>query len=158
VANTNAVLDYSIENPIFSPQSSGPLPWDAPNRLLLWGWAPLDKNWFPHFAQRIIGQTNLELLFDYHTGFPFSATTETGYIFGQPDGFRFPTYSTLNVGLERIFTFHRFLWAGRVAMVNVMNELDSNVVNSDADSTKFMTFGRGQARAVNFRLRLLGRK
>ncbi len=158
VAFTTAAVNYSIENPIFSPQAPGSLPWDAPNRVLVWGWAPVDKHWFPGFAQRFIGETNLELLLDYHTGFPFTATTENGLIYGQPDGLRFPAYATLNLGLERVFAFHGFLWAGRVAMVNVLDRLNSNVVNADANSPQFLAFGQGQARAFNFRLRLLGRK
>jgi hypothetical protein len=155
---SSAVVNYTIENPIFSPQSAGPLPWDAANRFLIWGWAPVDKKWFPHFAQSIIGDTDLQVLFDYRTGFPFSATTETGYIAGAADGYRFPAYATLNLGLERRFVFRGFLWAGRVAMVNVMGQLNSNVVNSDYNSPQFLKFGQGQGRAVNFRLRLLGRK
>jgi hypothetical protein len=157
-ATSNAVVNYSIENPLFSPQSGGPLPWDAPNRFLMWGWAPVEKRWFPHLFQSVVGDTDLQVMFDYRTGFPFTATTETGYIAGQPDGLRFPAYATLNVGLERKFVFHGFLWAGRVAVVNVLDRLNSNYVNSDFNSPQYLTYQRGQARAVNFRLRLLGRK
>jgi len=68
-ARANAVINYSIENPIFAPQSGGPLPWDAPNRVLAWGWAPVEKTWFPGFMSRLIGETDAQLLFDYRTGF-----------------------------------------------------------------------------------------
>jgi hypothetical protein len=155
---SSAAVNYTIENPVFSPQEAGPLGWDARNRFLIWGWAPVEKTWFPHFAQRIVGDTDLQVMLDYRNGFPFTATTETGYIVGGPNGYRFPDYATLNLGLERKFAFRGFLWAGRVAVVNVLDRLNSNVVNADYNSPQFLTFYRGQARAINFRLRLLGRK
>ena len=46
----------------------------------------------------------------------------------------------------------------RAGVVNVLDRANPNVVNSDFDSPQFMLFGRGQARAVNVRLRFLGRK
>ena len=75
---SNAVVNYTVDNPIFAPQAAGPLPWDAPNRFLMWGWAPVEKDWFPHFLQRIVGETDVELLGDFRSGFPFTAVTETG--------------------------------------------------------------------------------
>jgi hypothetical protein len=157
-ARSNAILNYSIENPILSPQDGGPLPWDAPHRAMMWGWAPVEKTWFPELLRPIVGDTDVQVLADYRTGFPFSATTETGYVVGVPDAFRFPDYFTLNLALERRFPFHGYLWAFRVALVNVLNRENPNVVNSDYNSPQFLTYAPGQARAVNVRLRFLGRK
>jgi hypothetical protein len=50
------------------------------------------------------------------------------------------------------------LWAWRVGLINALNRANPNVVNNDANSPQFLAFGRGQARAVNVRLRFLGRK
>jgi hypothetical protein len=157
-AHANAVVNYSVENPILTPQAAGPLPWDAPNRFLAWGWAPVEKTWFPGFLQRIVGETDLQVLLDVRSGFPFSAVTETGNIVGPPASLRFPAYATLNVGVERRFLFRGYLWAWRVSAVNALNRTNANVVNNDIDSPGFLTYGRGQARAVNLRLRFLGRK
>ena len=157
-ARSNAILNYSIENPILSPQDGGPLPWDAPHRAMMWGWAPLEKTWFPELLRPIVGDTDVQVLADYRTGFPFSATTETGFVVGVPDSLRFPDYFTLNLALERRFPFHGYLWAFRVALVNVLNRENPNVVNSDYNSPQFLTYAPGQARAVNVRLRFLGRK
>jgi hypothetical protein len=157
-AHANAVVNYSVENPILTPQAAGPLPWDAPNRFLAWGWAPIEKTWFPGFLQRIVGETDLQLMVDVRSGFPFSAVTETGNIVGPPASLRFPAYATLNVAVERRFPFRGYLWAWRVSAVNALNRTNSNVVNNDVDSPEFLTYGRGQARAVNVRLRFLGRK
>ncbi|HVW86469.1 MAG TPA: hypothetical protein VHB50_17405, partial [Bryobacteraceae bacterium] len=157
-ARSNAVLGYSIENPLLSPQSGGPLGWDAPNRITMWGWAPIEKKWFPRVLQRIVGETDFQLLTDYRTGFPFSATSETGYVVGRPNGLRFPDYWTVNIALERKFPFRGYMWAFRVALINALDRQNSNVVNSDYNSPQFLTFEPGQARAVNVRLRFLGRK
>jgi hypothetical protein len=50
------------------------------------------------------------------------------------------------------------MWAWRVALINALDRANPNVVNSDIDSPRFLTYARGQARAVNVRLRFLGRK
>ena len=47
-ARTDAAINYSLENPIFARQEPGRLPWDAPNRFLTWGWAPVSKSIVPH--------------------------------------------------------------------------------------------------------------
>ncbi len=152
------MLSYSIENPILTAQTGGPLGWDAPNRVVAWGWAPVMKSWFPRLLQPVIGDTDIQLLADYRDGFPFSATNEIGYVVGRPNGFRFPDYLTVNVALERRFPFHGYLWAWRVGLINALGRQNPNVVNSDFDSPDFRAFGRGQARAFNVRLRFLGKK
>jgi hypothetical protein len=157
-ARANAVINYTVENPLFTPQTGGPLPWDAPNRFLAWGWGPVEQKWFPHFLQRVVGETDAQILIDYRTGFPFSATDETGDLVGPPDSRRFPSYGTVNIALERRFPFRGYMWAWRVALINALDRANPNVVNSDIDSPRFLTYARGQARAVNVRLRFLGRK
>jgi hypothetical protein len=42
-ARTTALLDYSIDSIAFGPEFAGPLPWDAPNRFVGWGWIPFIK-------------------------------------------------------------------------------------------------------------------
>jgi hypothetical protein len=156
-ARSNAAIAYSIENPLLTPQSGGPVPWDAPNRIVTWGWAPLAKEWFPSMLRPVIGETDVQILGDFRTGFPFTATSETGYVVGAPNGFRFPDYFTINAALERRFPFHGYMWAFRAALVNALDRQNANVVNSDFDSPQFGAFQRGQSRAVNVRLRFIGR-
>lgn len=157
-STTNAAVQYTIENPILTAQSGGPQPWDAPNRFLMGGWAPVEKTWFPSLLRPIVGVTDFQFLTEFHSGFPFSATTENGYLAGAPNCFRYPDYFSVNVALERQFHFRGYLWAFRAGVVNVMDRANPNVVNNDFNSPQFMLFGRGQARAVNVRLRFLGRK
>ena len=157
-ARSNAVLAYSIENPILAAQTGGPLGWDAPNRILMWGWAPVERKWFPRLLQPVVGDTDFQFLTDYRTGYPFSVTTEAGNLVGDPNGARFPDFCTVNIALERKFPFRGYVWAFRVGLINALARANPNVVNNDFNSPQFLTFGRGQARAVNVRLRFLGRK
>jgi hypothetical protein len=64
----------------------------------------------------------------------------------------------VNVALERQFHFRGYLWALRAGAINALDRANPNVVNNDFNSPQFLLFGRGQARAVNLRLRFLGRK
>jgi hypothetical protein len=157
-AHANAVVNYTVENPILTAQAAGPLPWDSPNRFLMWGWAPIEKTWFPHVLQPIIGETDIQLLTEFRSGFPFSSVTEAGSLASAPDALRFPFYGTVNVALERRFPFHGYLFAWRVGVVNALNRLNPNVVNNDVNSPAYLTYARGQSRAVNVRLRFLGKK
>ncbi len=156
-AHSNAAVDYSVENPVFARQAGGPLPWDAPNRLQMWGWAPVEKGLFPGFLQKVIGEMSISGQIDYRSGFPFSALTETGNLVGSPNGYRYPDFLTLNLALERKFIFRRYLWAWRLGLVNVFDRMNPNVVNNDFNSPQFLQYGRGQSRAVDVRLRFLGR-
>jgi hypothetical protein len=157
-ARSSAVLTYSVENPLLAPQSGGPLGWDAPNRFMTWGWMPVQTKWFPRLLRPIVGETDFQLLADYRSGFPFSVTSEAGYMIGKPNRERFPDYFTVNIALERKFPFKGYTWAFRAGINNVLDRQNANVVNSDFDSPNFMKFGRGQARAANVQLRFLGRK
>ena len=136
---------YTVDNPVLAPQAGGPLPWDAPNRFLAWGWAPIEKKWFPGFLQPIVGETDAQVLLDYHTGFPFSLADDTGNLVGLPESRRFPAFATLNFALERRFPFRGYLWAWRVGLINALDRSNPNVVNSDIDSPQFLTYQRGQA-------------
>ena len=40
-ARTNAALNYTPTLSTLGPQQSGPLAWDAPNRVISWGWLPV---------------------------------------------------------------------------------------------------------------------
>jgi carboxypeptidase family protein len=155
---TDAVVAYSLENPIFAPQGPGRVAWDTPNRFLMWGWAPLPKGRLPHFLAGIVGETDVVYLWEYRTGFPFSVVNEDGYLVGAPNSRRFPDYFNINLALERKFRFLHYLWAWRFGYSNLTNNGNPNVVNNNIDSPMFLTYGRGQVRAFATRLRFLGRK
>jgi len=145
-ARSNAVLDISADNPSIVNSNTGPLPWDAPHRVLGWAYVPTFwKNWA------------IASLVEYRTGFPFSVVSEAGGIVGTPNSYRYPQFFELNLSIERKFEFHRQRWAARAGFVNITNHRNYNTVNNDIDSPEFMTFAGGQSRAFNFRFRWLGK-
>lgn len=157
-ARTNAVVDYTVENPLFSPQQGGAFSWDAPHRFLTWGWAPVDHRLVPRRLRFLVGETNIAYLAEYRTGYPFSAVSEDGYIVGRPQSWRFPSYFNINLHFERRFRLLHYLWAWRFGFNNLTNNGNSNVVNNNADSPAFLAYGRGQPRAFSVRLRFLGKR
>jgi hypothetical protein len=132
---------------LFSPQKSGPLSWDAPNRLLIWGWTPLP-----------VWKFLLSYFFEYRTGFPFNVINQQLQIVGFPGRRRFPDYVSLNLGLEKAFRFRGYAFAARVAAVNVLGRQNPDSVVNNIAASNFLTYGGGQRRAFTLRLRFVGRK
>ncbi|HKE55588.1 MAG TPA: TonB-dependent receptor [Pyrinomonadaceae bacterium] len=145
-ATANAVLDPSIDNPVFGRQGAGPLAWDAPNHFISWGWLPLVKKF--DFAYSL----------DWRTGFPFSVVNEQQRLVGELNSQRFPSYFTLNTHIERRFTLFGYYLALRAGFNNVTNRQNPTVVNNNVDSAQFGTFGGTQHRVLTGRIRFLGRK
>jgi hypothetical protein len=157
-SRTNEDVAYSLTNPIFGPQLPGPFPWDAPNRVHMWGWAPLPHASLPKFLQFATHNTTAAYLVEYHTGFPFSVVNEQGFMAGPPGGMRLPGYFNLNLHFERQFHALHYLWAWRVGADNLTNNGNPNFVNNVIGTPAYLTYGRGQARAFTMRLQMLGKK
>jgi hypothetical protein len=145
-ARSNAVLDFTLDNPVFSSQAGGPLPWDAPDRLLSWGWMPLIKGF--DFAYAL----------DWRDGYPFNVVDQEQRLVGAPNGRRFPSYFSLNLHLERHFRLLGLKWAVRAGFNNATNRENPTVVNNNIDSPQFLSFGGTQHRVFTGRIRFLGRK
>jgi len=157
-ARSNAAVDYSLENPIFSSQLPGPFPWDAPNRFHMWGWAPLPNRALPGFLRFLTHETTAAYLVEYRTGFPFGVVDQDAFLVGPPNSRRLPGYFDINLHFERKFRALHYLWAWRFGFNNVTNNGNPNFVNNVLGTPQFLTYGRGQARAFSVRLRMLGRK
>jgi len=136
----------------------GPFAWDTPNRAHMWGWVPLPKRILPRPLQFLIRDTTAAYLVEYRTGFPFNVVNEESFMVGRPGERRYPDYFNINLHFERQFRFMHYLWAWRFGYNNLTGNLNANVVNNVMGSARFLTYGRGQARAFSVRLRLLGRK
>lgn len=163
-AQTNQVLDFNVDNPIFSTQQSGPYGWDAPNRFLSWGFLPF--NFLP-----LIHELDLGYSTEYRTGFPFyivnnqqQFATPAGAPTPTPYFLRFPQYFTLNTHLEKRFHAFGFWWAIRGGFDNITGRKNFGNVNNDVDATctacsnHFLTFSGFSGRAFTGRIRFLGRK
>ncbi len=157
-ARSNAVVDYSLENPVFGNQGAGPLRWDAPHRLLTWGWAPVPSGAGPHFVRFLLREVSVNYLVEARSGFPFSVVNEENFMLGRPNQRRLPYYFNVNLQFEKRFRFFHYLWAWRFGMNNLTNHDNPNVVNNNIDSPLFLAYAGGQRRAWNVRLRFLGRR
>ena len=155
-AHSNEVLNPSLGSIFYAAQQPGPVAWDAPNRLLLWGWVPTH-----------IWKTQLSGFLEYRTGYPYSVVNLQQQLVGPPNSSRFPAYASLNLGLERKFELRGYLWAVRVEGVNILGRRnpDSVVNNIDAPACSntvrtgcFGAFAGGQGRATTLRVRFVGRK
>ena len=145
-ARSNQVLDFNVDNPIYSSQLPGPYPWDAPNRFLSSGIFP------------IIKQFDLAYSAEARTGFPFYVVNNRQQLAEPPGLHRFPTYFSLNLFLEKRFHLFGKYWAVRGGFNNITGHKNPLYVNNDSDSPEFLTFGGFTHRAFTTRIRLLSRK
>ncbi len=145
-ARSNDVLDFTVNNPYFSQQSGGPLPWDTPNRVVSWGVLPL------------VRQFDLAYTLDWHNGFPFSVFNENQEIVGPADRLRFPAYFSLNMALERRITLFGFRWQLRAGFDDITDRHNPAAVDNNIDSPTFLTYSSSSGRALTGQVRLLGRK
>src|SRR5204863_1585209 len=143
-ARTDAVVDYSLENPIFAPQGPGRQPWDTPNRFLTWGWAPFPQAAVPRVLSFLTRQTDVAYLMEYRTGFPFGVVNDEAFLVGRPDARRLPSYFNVNLHFERKFHALNYLWAWRFGLNNLTNSGNPNVVDNNINSPSFLAYGRGQ--------------
>jgi hypothetical protein len=145
-ARSTAVLNFSLDNPVFSPQAAGPFPWDAPNRFLSWGWVPFWRGF------------DLAYSLDWRDGFPFNLVNENQQLIGPVGSMRFPAYFTLSLSLERRFTFLGYQLALRAGFEDITNRHNPSFVDNNIDSPRFLTYAGLQGRALTGRIRILGRK
>jgi len=143
-ANSNEVLDPTISSLIFAPQQPGPLAWDAPNRFISRGWTPLP-----------FWQLLFSYFFEYHTGFPFSAINNQQQLVGLANSLRYPSYLSLNVGLEKRFHFRKREWAVRGSAINLTDHQNPFAVVNNVDAPNFGTFSGRQGLGFTARLRLV---
>jgi Carboxypeptidase regulatory-like domain len=147
IARSNQALNPGLGSIFFAAQQSAPLAWDAPDRLLTWGWTPTH-----------IWKIQFSYFFEYRTGYPYSTVNLEQQLVGPPNSSRFPDYKNLNLALEKKFAFRGYLWAARVEVVNALNWQNPNVVVNNVDAPNFGQLSGGQRRAFTARVRFAGRK
>lgn len=145
-ARSNAALSFSLENPVFGPQVAGPLPWDAPNRLIAWGFLPLLRGY------------DLAYILDTRSGFPFDLVNQNQQLVAAPGAGRIPAYFSLNLAAEKRFHLFHFEWALRAGFNNVTNHNNPVAVDNNVNSPQFLTYQGSEGRVLTGQIRLLGRK
>ena len=149
--HSNQALDFNVDSPLLSAQQPGPYTWDTPNRFLSWGYVPM-------FKLPIIHQTEIAYSMEARTGFPFNVTNDQQQLVGAPGSRRFPDYFSLDLQLEKRFHLFGYYWALRGGLNNITGHSNPIVVNSDINSSRFLTFSAFEGRAFTSRIRLLGKK
>jgi hypothetical protein len=147
MATSNAVVERTIDQPLSLSGNSGRLPWDAPNRLLSWGYLPA---WGRSWA--------IAYMLDWHSGLPFSIQDPYGQLVGSVDDHRFRQFFELNLFLERQLSVRGYRVALRGGFNNITGHSNPNVVDNVLGGPTFLYQYGGQARALNFRLRFLGHR
>jgi len=145
-ALSNAVVDVNVDDPLIISHNVGPMPWDAPNRFLSWGYLPTPwRNWA------------LAFLLDARDGFPFSIYDPSGRVQGNINSLRFPFYFELDLHIERKVVFRGQRWALRGGANNATGRRNPTSVNGNVGSEHFLSYYGGQGRTFNFRIRWLGK-
>jgi carboxypeptidase family protein/TonB-dependent receptor-like protein len=119
--------------PLIRPNQYGPLPSDAPNRVLFWGIIGL-----PYKLQFVP-------IFDAHTGFPYSKLDENwNYIGARDEAGRFPTFASLDLKLQYPFDFqfrgHRVQFLGGLKVIDVTNHYNPRDVQQYFASPNYGVF------------------
>ncbi|HYL63446.1 MAG TPA: carboxypeptidase regulatory-like domain-containing protein [Candidatus Methylomirabilis sp.] len=146
-AHSNQVFNPTLGSIFYTGQQPGPVAWDAPNRVVTWGWAPTH-----------IWGILLTYFLEYRTGYPYSSFNLQQQIVGSANSLRFPDYASLNLGIEKKFGFRGYLWAVRVESINILGRENPDIVVSNVDAPNYGTFEGGQGRAFTLRVRFIGRK
>jgi hypothetical protein len=145
-AASTAVVDLAADQPALVANNLGRLPWDAPNRIVSWGYLPTFRD-----------KWSIAYLAEYRTGFPFSVQNNAGFIVGPVNSLRYPAFFELNLHLERQFKFRGQMWALRAGVNNITGHKNPNTVINDIESDRFRSFYGGQGRATVLRIRWLGK-
>lgn len=144
-AHATEVFDFNLSTPVVGVQQPGALPWDTPNRVVSWGWAPFLK------------KTLLGYAVEWHNGVPFTAVNYLQEVAGQAQSYRFPDYVNLTLSLEKRFHLAGYYLALRGTVENVTSNPNPTFVNNNVSSPGFLTFQGVGHRAATARIRFLGR-
>jgi TonB dependent receptor/TonB-dependent Receptor Plug Domain len=119
--------------PLIRANQFGPLPSDAPNRLLFWGIIGLPR------------KMQFVPILDLHTGFPYSKLDENwNYIGQRNEAGRFPTYVGFDTKIQYPFDFkfrgHRIQFLGGLKVIDVFNHYNPRDVQQYSGSPNYGVF------------------
>ncbi len=145
-ARSTEATEIATDNPLLVDGNAGRLAWDAPHRFVGWGYLPVYlQNWAVAY------------LVEYRSGFPFSVVDNAGQVVGGVNGSHYPNFFELDLHLERRFQFRGQRWAGRAGFNNITGHSNPNAVDNILGTPQFLSFFGGQSRALQFRIRWLGK-
>lgn len=138
--NLNDFNQFFGNNPqaVIQPDSRGPLPFDAPNRFLVWG--------------EFIAPWKLTVMpvFDIHTGFPYSTVNELREFVGPRNEQQFRRFNSFDLQVLKEFKLpfrgkERTVKVG-LGVFNLFDHFNPRDVQNDLDSSRFGQFFNGSPR------------
>lgn len=128
----------NIPQPVIQANARGRLPFDAPNRFLMWG--ELRAPW------RVIVMP----VFDLHTGFPYSLVNQYRDFVGPRNDQQFRRFESLDIQAMKEITVpfrgkERKFKVG-LGVYNLFNYFNPRDVQNDVDSSRFGDFFNGPNR------------
>jgi hypothetical protein len=123
----------NIPYPLIRENQFGPLPNDAPNRVLFWGLIGLPR------------KLQFVPILDVHSGFPYSKVgVNWDYIGRRDEAGRFPTFVDLDSKIQYPFDFkfrgRRIQFLGGLKVANVLNHFNPRDVQQYVGSPFFGSF------------------
>ena len=122
----------NLAQPVIQPDARGRLPFDAPNRFLLWGSLPAP--W----------KLTVVPVYDLHSGFPYSVEDQFRAYVGPRNVQRFPTFSSFDIQITRRISLP--LLGKRVparvggGVFNLFNHFNPRDAQNNLDSPRFGGF------------------
>ncbi len=123
----------NLSYPLIRTNQYGPLPHDAPHRLLFWGILQLPKRF--QFVPIV----------DVHSGFPYSNVgVNWDYVGKRDTAGRFPTFVGVDAKIQYPFDFkfhgHRIQFLGGLKVSNILNHFQPRDVQQYLGSPNYGTF------------------
>ena len=112
---------------VIQPNARGRLPFDAPNRFLIWGEIAAPK------------KIMLVPVLDLHTGFPFSTENQLREYVGPRNVDRYPRFASLDLQVTKEIRVPRLGKKAKVGfgVFNLLNQFDPRDVQNNLDSYRF---------------------
>jgi hypothetical protein len=142
-ADLNALTNYfsTILWPVVGANAYAAANGDVPHRLLARGRLMPMSRWL------LLG------VFDWRSGLPYSAVTETLDFVGPRNNLRFPTFARLEAGVEHRFKILRYQpWIG-VHVWNALNSFIPTDVQANLGSPSFGSFYNSEYRQFRIQVR-----
>ena len=142
--STRDLNDYdqffgNFRNPIIRPNENSLSPTDVPNRLIVRG------------SMGLAGQWVLSPLYEWRTGFPWSAVNEfQDFVGPRNHSGRLPTVSTLDFTLVRPWRFRKYRFSAGLKIYNLFDTGDERDVQNNITSPDYGKFFNPIQRSIGF--------
>jgi hypothetical protein len=142
--STTDLNDYdqffgNFRNPIIRPNESSVSSTDVPNRLVVRGTIGLPAKWV------------LTPLYEWRTGFPWSAVNEFQDFVGQRNqAGRLPTVSTVDATIARPWRFRKYQFTAGIKAYNIFSSGSERDVQNNTASPDFGKFYNPIERSIGF--------